>query len=630
MKLSLLRHTGIHSGTRTLSLISLLALGFMLGACQPSGVKPGGEGYTTERVVSERAEDLINRARQSSSPQREQLLIEAADLLYRNSSLERAQQVFAEIDKSRLNLQILAQYSVLGAEMAMSEDNFFTARSLLIHPALEQHHQQMPLELQQKWHQLRADLFSLLGEEQRSIDEYIALSTSLAEPARIRQIHDRLWQVLSRLPQNDLDQALQTESDRVTMGWYTLTSLSRNNPGDITQLQKSLASWRQNWAWHPAAIYPPEGLDAINRIAANLPKHLALLLPLTHDKFGAPSKTLLDGFMASYYDVLANGGTPPSIKVYDTSNGQSITTTYQQAVTEGAQLVIGPLDPTLVKELNNTTVLSVPTVTLNYLPDDLDLPAQNLYQFGVTPADEAKEVAQRAWLEGHRTVVTFTPNSDLGDKVLTAFTHAWEQLGGMVLTKSRYPEGITDYKNITKQALLIDQNQQRTNELARLLGKRLVNEPLRRRQDVDMIFLHASPNDARLIKPTLDYYSASDLPVYATSWVYTGKPDPARDNDLNGIRFTAMPWALPGSIASNIKPDNALHQPLKLLFALGVDAYRIHQGVLHMQTLPSTRLPGITGTLLLDPESQEIIREHPWAEFRHGRVRAAKIIEETE
>ena len=58
------------------------------------------------------------------------------------------------------------------------------------------------------------------------------------------------------------------------------------------------------------------------------------------------------------------------------------------------------------------------------------------------------------------------------------------------------------------------------------------------------MFLAATPQQARQIKPTLAFQYAGDLPVYATSHLYTGTNNPTQDQDLNGIRFCETPWLL--------------------------------------------------------------------------------------
>ncbi len=52
-----------------------------------------------------------------------------------------------------------------------------------------------------------------------------------------------------------------------------------------------------------------------------------------------------------------------------------------------------------------------------------------------------------------------------------------------------------------------------------------------------MVFLLSYPSKARQIMPLLKYYYAGDVPVYATSSVYTGGVNVMKDRDLNGIIF---------------------------------------------------------------------------------------------
>ena len=51
---------------------------------------------------------------------------------------------------------------------------------------------------------------------------------------------------------------------------------------------------------------------------------------------------------------------------------------------------------------------------------------------------------------------------------------------------------------------------------------------------------------ARLIVPQLRFSQAHDVPLYATSYVYAGNPDPAMDADLDGLIFGEMRWILDG------------------------------------------------------------------------------------
>merc|ERR1712000_3169 len=69
----------------------------------------------------------------------------------------------------------------------------------------------------------------------------------------------------------------------------------------------------------------------------------------------------------------------------------------------------------------------------------------------------------------------------------------------------------------------------------------------RRREDADWVFLVALPQQGRMIKPALAFNFANDLPVYATSHVFSGVVNSLKDRDLNGVRFCDVPWLLESS-----------------------------------------------------------------------------------
>ncbi|MEC8429318.1 MAG: penicillin-binding protein activator, partial [Pseudomonadota bacterium] len=159
-------------------------------------------------------------------------------------------------------------------------------------------------------------------------------------------------------------------------------------------------------------------------------------------------------------------------------------------------------------------------------------------------------------------------------------------------------------------------------QLRAILNQHMEFEP-RRRQDVDMIFLISRHDDARQIKPTLDFHYASDLPVYASSHIYAGKNDKKRDRDLNGIRFTTLPWFFE---AGNHPEKALIEQQTKTapsyqrLYALGVDSYHLYPRLPQLETIQGARLYGATGSLALDNQ-RRVEREQIWAQMRGGVAR---------
>lgn len=600
-------------------LIILLTSALFTGCQAPATRTTSGDELLLEEARTELAQ-----ARNSLSPARELHQLAAADYFYRGGDRHTARSVLNSINEDVLPLQSLADYSLLSSTLALEDDNFFTAQRLLTLPQLERHWRKLTESSQRQWLQLRADLFALLGREQQSIENYVLLA-SISDSEQRQYAHDRIWFLLTYLPQNTLQQFAEHADNDITRGWYELALQNRASHGDIRQLQQNLADWRRRWSQHPASATLPQGLAAISALSPMQLAKVALLLP-DNGSLSKAGEVIQQGFLTAWYDLLERYGEAGEILFYDTSDQQDITTTYQAALAAGAEIIIGPLDKTKVQQLLNLETLEVPTLALNYLEDTTAQPPPQLFQLGLSVTDEAKQIVDRAWLEGKRHALAITPQTKWGEQALAAFREEWEARGGILEVTEPYQAGQHDFSPLLTQPLHIDYSEQRLQRLQQILGKRLSSMP-RRRQDLDMVFMVAYPQHARQIKPTLDFLFAGDLPIYATSHIYNGIPDPGRNRDLDGIKFSAMPWVLPGALSDRFKPDDSIPPAYRQLFALGLDAFQLHQWLTQIEQLPGARLFGSTGTLSLN-DQRVIHREQPWGIFSGGRVKAAPIMVE--
>ncbi len=595
------------------------------------------QAYTTGENYSQRAAQELALAATAPSPQKEHHQVAAADAYFHMRDFSAAQALLAPLDYTVLRLPELATYALLSASIATHEARYFDARDFLATPPLESQWQQLPVDLQRRWREQRGDLYASLGDDTGSVTEYRALVRLLKKPERIAAVHEKIWQILLRTPEQTIAQLLVSTTDTELKGWYQLVQTWRAS-GDNQQLQDSAVSaWRQHWSTHPVAIYPPASMGLKSQpasIAQPQPQQLgqlALLLPL-QGAYGEAGAVIRDGFLAAWYSTNQQGGAPP-VLVYDTGAGNVIDV-YQRALNEGAQMVVGPLRKEDVATLAALPELPVPTIALNYLEEVESLasgepggsPATsigasapiptNLYQFGLSIADEAYQIADRAWLQGHRSALTITADTSWGNAALRAFRNRWLARGGTLISLPPYAANERDFSPQLAQILLIDQSKQRADRLQRTLGKNLESAP-RRRQDIDMVLLIANTDQGRQIKPTLDFLYASDLPVYATSLIYVGTPDQNRDQDLSGIQFSAMPWSLPGKTPGGLQAGSSVPPAYRQLFALGSDAYQLHQWITVMDG--SAQLDGYTGTLTLGADHR-VLQQQQWAEFRNGKV----------
>lgn len=350
---------------------------------------------------------------------------------------------------------------------------------------------------------------------------------------------------------------------------------------------------------------------------------ISLLVPL-QGPYAAAGQAIRDGFIAAYYQTPQPGNNPLTLRIIDTSQGD-IVALYKQAVEQGANFIVGPLNKSEGAALVQAGVISVPTLLLNTLP--IESAVTNLYQFGLSPEDEAKQAADKAWHSGHKKALVVAPASAWGQRAFEEFISEWRILGGEIVGEMYYDDP-AQLSNQISQLLHVDQSEQRGKELRAVLQESKIRTITYRRQDFDMVFLVAKPDLARELRPLFKFYYAGKTPIYATSHLYGGFPDPKYDQDLNGVIFCAIPWevdasSLPpdvSSIMENIKktwPKTLQQQPQ--FFAFGVDSFlltkKLSNGAL---SIPATGLQGATGLLILQP-NKVWYRQLPWVQMVDGQ-----------
>ena len=591
------------------TLIVLLA--FILASCssQPTTQTPGKASATAPKV-----KPLLEQASQSASPERERLMLQAAELLIAREDYDWARNLLTGMDAGALEDDAYIKYVDLLSNVALQDGSYFLAQGILTNARLERQWQSLDPQVEISLRQKRARVFALLGETHNSVRERITLAALLTDPEEEADNHEEIWQTLMTMSQGELQQRSQNESDETLRGWYSLAALSKNNQTNLERQQAQVDAWRAQWPSHPANQNLPSDLQLLRTLIDNQPRQIALLLPL-QGRLAKAGEAVRDGFFAAYYRTSKERPLMPLIRQYDSSG--DVLAAYEQAVTEGAELIIGPLEKEKVAELSLLPSLPVPVLTLNYPDTQPVTPVQGLYQFGLAAEDEARQVARQAYLEGHRLAMIMIPSQDWSERSAKAFTEEWQKLGGTVVNTSQFI-GTGDYSRVIKSSMQIEQSQARAVELERRLGTNLQFEA-RRRQDVDMIFLIADPAQARQVKPTLAFHYAGNIPVYATSHIYSGIPNPGVDRDLNGIRFNTMPWLFDNhSQEKKMIDENTQSSAIySRLHALGIDAFRLYPRLPQLAQVPEMRIYGATGALHLLPDGR-IEREQIWARIRNG------------
>ncbi len=607
-----------------ISLLSFLTLVLFLTGCVPStSTKDSLQSSLEDNPLVMQAEALAltgdfqgaatlfeQAAAQFPRPDSIHLLLRAVENYFKGQNSEQAANLLSRIDTRALpNLDFHRQ--LLVAELALSKNRPVDALNLLATPP----DANTDISLLQKYHQLRAESFRLAGNQLESARELSELDLLLEDEALRLENQYLIVETLSTLTDTALE-LLQPSPPGIQGGWMGLTRIVKEQKG-ATSIQVRLEKWREEFPSHPALPSLLEGYFKRLKTTFQPPNHIAIMLP-SSGPYAVAAKALRYGFLAAYYKEPSEQR--PTLKFYDSSNSADTWPLFQEAVAAGAEMIIGPLSKSSVSQLARAGELDIPVLALNQVPPEVTPPG-NLFQFGLAPEDEAAQVAERAWLDGHENAVVLTPKGQWGNRIHTAFVQRWEQLGGTLVEHQLYDPKQHDFGTPIQALLNINESKQRKRSLQRLFGKSIKFEP-RRRQDAHFIFLAAKTKKARQIRPQLQFHHAAGIPIYGTSHLYSGRSQPKKDVDLEGIKFPDIPWILtsgsgPLSLAAVSKSLGSSQLRYPRLYAMGIDSFELLPHLARLQNSPRESFDGQTGTLYLDG-IQQIHRQLVWAEITAG------------
>lgn len=590
----------------SLRVLSTLCLAAFLVACSSSPSNTLGQLPPTKYNDLDK---LLLQADKKNDNQALGLYLAAADLAWQQQQALRAREILEKIDFSLATpaQQIFAK--TLEAELAVDRKQAKSALTALQHPSFT-HLGEMPLSQQIRSQLVRAQALQDSGKPLAAARERIFIAPILDSEQALEN-HQRIWQLLSNLPRTQLKDTGAADLD----GWLALVRITKAT-SSLEQQQTNIKEWVLNNPQHPAALQLPDVLQQLQSLQAQSIKTLALLLP-SQDPNQNVVTALRNGFFAAHYIAQASGQATPSIRLYDSSSITSMDAFYQQAAADGVELVVGPWEKPLVRQLANRAQLPITTLALNYADNEQQAPEQ-LFQYGLAAEDEARLAADRAWADGMRRAAALVPKNAWGDRILDAFSTHWTSLGGE-LVAAKHIDKPTELAGQIAELFELRASEQRAKKLEETLGSKVAAQPARR-QGIDFIFLAATPQQARQIKPTLTFQYAGDVPIYATSAVNSGsgKTYP----ELEGIQFSEMPWFIESDDATRQHITYHWLQALGSMgrfYAMGADAYQLVNQLQQLRTLPNSNAAGLTGVLRLN-QQQRVERTLYWAQFNKNSI----------
>ncbi len=609
-------------------LLLILSLLLLFQGCTAPVTKPDVEPEKDAVILRQQADSLIEAksfaaaavlieslARDSLPPRRENLLLEAAENWAKAGNWEKSESLTNEIRSPGRDAEFILRLRMLQAERLLQLGQVDQALDLMQPPPGPE----SSLGLRQRFHKNVAESFRLVGNLLESARELGELDILLLDPERRLKNQAMLIQTLSAMTDTALA-LLQPDPPGTLGGWMDLARIVKNRGDDPAVVETRLDAWREEYQNHPALPALLVGYFDQDKSLLEQVSHIAILLPRTgpYAKVAAAAR---DGFMAAWYQRPANNR--PELRFYDSSDPTKIIDIYQLAIDQGAKMAVGPISKAALKALLQKENFEIPLLALNRTNGEPH-PSTNFYQFGLSPEDEAEQVAERAWLDGLGNALVLTPTGSWGDRIYESFRERWESLGGRAVEQQSYIAKENDFSTPIRKLLNIDESNARKQAVQRVLGGSLEHEP-RRRADADFIFLAARPQKARQLRPQLQFHHAGDLPVYATSHIYSGKQAQEKDKDIGKIKFVDIPWLLeddhqqPLSRSSLAKLLPGVEARYTRLYAMGIDAFNLLPHLQQLSDQPGLTQDGKTGNLYIDA-SNRLHRQLAWAEMANGKV----------
>ena len=530
---------------------SLLLLAALLHACTSAGPVPPPEDGAQQAPRGDSLTPLL--ARPQGVGQVEALLLQSEHALA-TGNLAAASAAQAQItarlaqqaETSDLSPDLALRWAHLRSALAFTKGDTLRSAALL----------------------LQAQPLTPLDERQLLVDEaFDRLTASLPPPA----LPPREMSALA--PYHDLAQALAA-----------CASLP-------ARLPQAIAAWEARW---PGTALPSLLKNLPPAVKGGSPLRIAVLLPFTGPLKGA-AEALRDGLLAAQFEAQRQGHGGSALRFFDT-RAAGLSTAYGQALSFQPDQLLGPLEREAVSALDalrRDEPKAPPLLALNR-PSLGSAPT--LWSYALEPEVEGEQLADQNWRAGHRRLLILHDEAPWAQRLALAASTHLEALGGIVARRQPFSPN-EDLGAAVAAALLVEEGEARSQALRRVLRVPLETEP-RRRQDVDSVLLIAEPLQGQTLKSALAYYFAGDLPIWASSQGLASDLSATALKDLENVTFSLTPWQLGGRDPESERLRDAFPDadgPLGLLYALGVDAWRLTQWQRYAP--PGLPFPGLTGQL---------------------------------
>lgn len=470
----------------------------------------------------------------------------------------------------------------------------------------------------QQW---QLDYYQLLGniQHQRELP-LIALDAwlrvlDIGSATNYQAQLEETWLALNQLDQWEIDQ-LSSLNPPQYKGWKQLLNFAHRFGYQPSSFNRYLQQWQRNFPQHPA-----QGLIAQLKnveLPLNDPEHnIAVLLPLSGKRISA-GVAAQQGILAAY-----TNNNSAQLHFID-SERVDFSVLAQRFSNLAIDHVIGPLLKPNVDAYLQQADLTQPTLLLN-LPTQGNL-KDNQIVLSMMPEEEAVQAATTLSRNQYKHPLIFSQQNSNSLRITKTFAHTWQLLTGQE-PEIMYFEDASKVQEQLKRSLEVKKSEIRIQSLDRRIKQKLKSQE-RNRRDIDMIYIVASPNETRLLKPYIDVNIApfaNNIPTFASSRSHSDNNDASDSRDLTGLKFTEMPWLLSSkqqnkslkSLNDSLWPERS--DSLERIFAMGYDSLSLVYKFDMFKQQPYIRHYGQTGVLKLNKQGI-LNRSLLWGVYQQDKV----------
>ena len=581
-------------------IIAVLLASALLSAC--SGTAPK-ELINPDLISS--PQQWLDLAEQEIEPNKSQYQLNAARLYLRSGRIDTARQLLDTTQPPNQGIQ--HEWYLISAQLFLSqgdndqaaaEHGRVNASTLNSSRANEYYAVQTALARMQKDYWLAA----------QSLAKRYRLSDAAIQP----QLQKQLWSMIEKAQQTQarLD---ETQISADFSGWLSLYNILHGE-GELSLVLKQLYQWQTEQAGHPAAAMLPANLTAAIAGGCDLPKRIAVILPLS-GKYKDQGLAIRNGLLQA---MLERDHLATQLHFYD-SGRLLINDIYSQIQTHQEELIVGPLLKPNVRSLLEINQTQLPVLALNQV--DADQMAAHVNYFALTPESEAHNAVHFMRQLDVKHPLLLQAASSSYQRIGQAFEQAWQKpdTPDAKWTTAIVAEGQSKVMQTQIQTIMdVTASKARASKLSKDLGLSLEHEP-RSRADIDAIYVAASPQQARLLKSFVDVtLSPFSEPVK----VLVGPRSHSEQHaELDGIYVADISLIQSEQFAplrhqlQALQPD--WHYTDLRLFAMGYDTFNLLTQRLAMRQLPGYTVSGLSGKLSITAQG-EINALTPWGRYQQG------------